>query len=258
MLRKIFSIISFFHLSTHTQLIVAQNSFIDTRTKVKIIFVAEAKMFPDSWNTGEIKAKVEKLDKNEIERSKKIIQNALNKYPTKVITNNLTKIYILNRITFYENVDYGGTYHEKTVFIANSGVANGYTDEFVEQTFHHEFSSILFFNYPKFISQTAWKQPNAPDIKYGKGGLNALQTDASSTDFDEKLNKKGFLTQYSTAALEEDFNIFAQHIFKASPQFWEIVEKNIRLKKKLNILVKFYQSINPKFTLDYFKKISKE
>jgi len=231
-------------------------SFIDDRSGVEIIFSTAESIFPQSWYDSPSNAKVQTIDSDDdISRSLKIIKKALKKYPVIILKSNLKKVYVLYDIEFYK-VGYGGTYWEDNVYITNQGKSKGYDDIFVEQLFHAEFSSILYLNYKQYFDKNAWKGANAPDAEYGNGGYDAIKNGKDSEEFDEKINTLGFLTQYGMSDMENDFNSFAKNIFSSDPGFWELFSKYKRLNKKLNLIVKFYHSIDPQFNIEYFRKVS--
>lgn len=234
------------------------NSFIDERSGVEIIFNTSESTFPESWYDSPSNAKIKTIDSDDdIRRSLKIVKNALQKYPVSILKANLKKVYVFYDIEFY-NVGYGGTYWENNVYITNQGKSLGYDDIFVEQLFHAEFSSILFINYKQYFDKQSWKAANAPDAEYGDGGYEAIKNGNNSEEFDETINKEGFLTQYGMSDMENDFNSFAKNIFVCDPGFWELFSKYKRLNKKLNIIIEFYYTIDPQFTIEYFRKISTE
>ena len=158
---------------------------------------------------------------------------------------------------FYE-VGYGGTNSTDALYLTNSGTAAGYSDLYLEQTFHHEYSSILYRNYPSFIDEEAWKEINIAGFDYNdpENGVGAIRNNESSQDLDTALCKKGFLTQYSLSGIENDINTFAQNIFSPSAGFWKIVDQYPRIKQKVKLLIDFYNKIDPLFTVDYFKKLN--
>jgi len=249
MLKQIFKIFIFsiFLSCNHTF-----GQFDNKNYNVQILFNVEDKMFPESWYESEINAEPLSLDSAECERSKQLILNAVKKYPASIINANLEKVYVLKRIKFY-GVDYGGTYYldSKTVYVTNSGIENGYTDEFVEQSFHHEFSSILMQAYS--FDDTNWKSKNKPGVEYGSGGVNAIIEGNSSLDFDSNYNKNGFLSAYGMSDVENDFNTFAENLFLPSKDFWLICNKYSRIKAKVKIMITFYLSIDEQFSEEYFK-----
>src|SRR5205085_6021762 len=101
------------------------------------------------------------------------------------------------------------------VYITNQGRRAGYTDEYLEQTFHHEFSSILFRNYIDKFDTLSWKEANAPDFNYNdpENGVGAIRDNRSSQALDTLFCKKGLLTEYAGSGIENDVNTFAQNLF---------------------------------------------
>jgi hypothetical protein len=230
----------------------SQKSFADYG--IKVDFTVDDHTFPDSWKTAAINAKGVPLDTSEYERSKRIALKALNKYPVDVIKKNLVKICFLSKMEFF-GVAYGGTNSNNVVYLTNRGVGEGYTDEWLEQTFHHEFSSILWRNFKFLFDEKSWLANN-DNVQYGMSGKDAIKTGRDSKEFDFELNKRGMLAEYSLATLEEDVNVFAENIFRCSRGFWELGNVHERIKNKTRIIIQFYHGINPFFTEEYFRKVS--
>lgn len=223
-----------------------------------IIFTADEDIFPLDWYEPDINAKTESLAESEIERSRKIMLSALDKYPAEVLKKKLKKLYVLKSMNFF-GVDYGATYAENCVYVANDGIDEGYTDLVIEKEFHHEFSSVLFIDYYYLFNESEWRQINSADFVYfdeETGGAAAIKEEKASEEFDPKLHEVGFLYEYAQSTLENDFNSFAENIFAYDGNFFEIVEEYEKLSLKLELTIEFYNSINPKFTIEYFKEIS--
>ena len=231
----------------------AQDTIIDERTGVKLIFSADGEIFPDTWYSEEINAKAISLDSNEYKRSEKIIKSALVKYPIELIQNNIKNIFILKDIEFYGQ-SFGGTNSTLNLYISNDGIKNGYTNLFIEQTLHHEFSSILLRNFNDIFQKTEWINCNPSDFTYGGGGLQALKENKDSEDLDTRFNKLGFINEYATSSLENDFNEFAQNLFSPHTGFNQVVERYALIRKKRQLIIEFYTKLNDSLTEEYFNK----
>ena len=170
---------------------------------------------------------------------------------------NLRFIYWLKKMSFY-NVGYGGTNSTYAVFLTNDGALMGYTDNYLEQTFHHEFSSILYRNYPAFLDTLQWKSLNEKNFIYNdpEDGVGAIRNNASSQDLDTTLCVRGLLTQYAMSSIENDLNTFAQNLFAPSAGFWNIVDRYPRIQQKTRLIILFYSKINPIFTETYFRNLA--
>ena len=234
----------------------AQENIIDERTGVKIIFSSEGTIFPDGWYSKPTDAKAITLKNEQIARSKTIVIKALNKYPISVIQKNLKNIYILHRIEFF-NQSFGGTNSNDSVFLTNRGIGRGYTNFYLEQLFHAEFSSILLRNNSKEFKKDKWLKTNPVNFNYGKGGVEALKSNTDSEYFDIKFNNSGFINEYATSSMENDFNSFAKNLFLPKQGFSELIEDFSRLKRKKVIIIDFYNEIDTFFTSKYFNDIDK-
>jgi len=227
--------------------------------KVYVGFVYSKNIFPESWRDEPINATGVQIDRNEIPRSKIIIARALNKYPVSVFEKNLKYVFFLKDMKFYD-VGFGGTNSSDAVYLTNQGVSHGYTEKYLEQTFHHEFSSILFRNYPTLLDTNTWKDANVYGFIYNdpENGVGAIRNNQSSQDFDTLLCQKGLLTQYGGSSIENDVNTFAQNLFCPEKNFWNLIDHYPRIKKKTDLLIKFYNGLSPVYTEAYFRKQDKQ
>lgn len=222
---------------------------------VNVQFSYDPSIFPESWRGGAIDGQGENIAPEEISRTKPIMIKALKKYPVSVLDSNLKAVYFLKSMKFY-NVGFGGTNSTDTLYLTDDGNAMGFTDSYLEQTFHHEFSSVLFRNYPSLLDTVEWKKANVPGFDYNdpEAGVGAIRKNQSSQDADTALCKKGFLTQYAYSSLENDVNTLAQNLFRPGAGFWTIVYHYRGIRKKVTLLIHFYHSINAVFTEQYFRQ----
>lgn len=227
--------------------------FVDPRTGIPVRYEIDAQTFPDSWRCGDIRAEAMPLASYEVLRSKRIAVTALSVYPVGLLKHNLRAVYFADTLTFY-GLSYGGTNSYDTVYIANRGATQGFTDNFLLRTFHHEFSSILLRNYPAQFDSAAWRAANRS--AYGTGGIDALKNGRCDTKYEAKYNVDGFLNQYGTSSLEEDVNTFAEAMFSGDRAFWTLADRFPRIKDKKDVLVKFYRALDPSLTEDYVRSLA--
>ena len=225
---------------------------------ILVSFKYSSSIFPADWQAAPISAKGEAITATEISRSKSIMAKALKKYPAIALLKELKTVYSLKEMKFY-NLGYGGTNSNDALYLTNNGVKLGFTGLYLEQTFHHEFSSILYRNHPSYFDEAGWKNANITGFDYNdpEAGVGAIRKNQSSQDLDTALCTKGFLTQYSLSGMENDINTFAQNLFSASENFWLYVDRYPRINKKTKLLIAFYNKIDPLFTESYFKKLSR-
>jgi hypothetical protein len=224
---------------------------------IRIGFSYSSTIFPSSWKSSPISAAGKPIATDEIARSKSIMARALAKYPVNALIKDLRVVYFVKSMTFYD-VGYGGTNATDALYLSNNGSSQGYTDLYLEQTFHHEYSSILYRNHPSWFNEKGWLAANNPGFDYNdpENGVGAIRKNQSSQDLDTALCNKGFLTQYSLSGIENDLNTFAQNLFSPSPGFWKIVDEYPRIARKLKLLIEFYNRLDPLFTEKYFRKLS--
>ena len=156
---------------------------------------------------------------------------------------NLTDIYLIKGLKFYGK-DFGGAYGKSALYINSEGESKGYSEQYLLSTMHSEFSSIFFCNYWSEFPKKAWYAANVEGWEYEGTGVEMLgQEDIFSQS--EELLGRGFLVKYSQSSLENDFNMFAFRAFTRAERLEELVAKYERIKKKYELVVQFYEKIDP-------------
>ncbi len=212
-------------------------------------------MFPRRWYSDKIDARTVPVAESQIPRITRILQKAMAKYPVSVIKQNLESIYLVKSLTFY-GLPFGGTFSvaKKRIYITDDPILNP-SDDFIENLFHHEFSSILFRKHKRFADMRSWRRINPEDFRYGNGGTEAIRSGNSSMAYDTALHRSGFLNKYSQSSAEEDFEVFSQNIFNGGPVFWQIADKYEKIMKKTRIVISFFNRMDPVYTEEYFRGI---
>ena len=180
-----------------------------------------------------------------------ILNNALEKYPDKVIKQHLKAIYFAKTIDD-DGFQYGASYdqYRKIIYLVNDGRTS---DNLEENHFHHEFSSLLLARHLFFIHQ--WKKANPSGFKYlyelygnYKSLPNSIKKDKKETDQDYK---EGFVSKYGRTNLENDFNTYSGMIFTYPKKFNKIMSEYPRVREKFKIWLEFYHQIDTIFTEEY-------
>lgn len=224
---------------------------------VKVVSDYSRSIFPPGWQQAPINATGEQISSEELQRIEPIITIALKKYPERLLSVTLKSVFLTKSMSFY-NVGFGGTNSNDAVYVTSDGVSKGYTTSYIEQTFHHEFSSVLFRDYPSLIDTTSWKKQNDPGFDYNdpENGVGAIKNNESSQQLSTELAEKGMLTQYAMSALENDINTIAQNLFKPDPEFWKIADAYPKVGNKVKLLIAFYGKLSPVFTEQYFRNFN--
>jgi hypothetical protein len=230
----------------------SQTQTVKHETGIQFKFEEEEQTFPEYWYSEEINAQTTPLPNIEKKRSIFVLSSALDKYPKHIIQDHLIEVYIFGVLEFFQE-GYAGTYSDQTLYLSNSGVSEGYTNGFIEQTFHHEFSSILWYAHPELLDTVAWKKLNKLD--YGDGGIQALIDDNDSQTFDTYYNERGFLFQYASSDLENDINSFAENLFAPTLEFRNALKTHPVLRKKMALLIAFYGALDPSLNSSFFAEL---
>lgn len=226
----------------------------DSALPIPVYVSGDQTIFPSEWQKKPIRAQAAPLPDSEVSRSLAAANRAIRKYPTSLLQQNLHGVYFVGELRFY-GLPYGGTNSQDMIYIANRGANNGFTDQFLEESFHHEFSSILLRNYARQFDEPSWIACNAPGARYRSNGTEALREGSASTDYQRPYHELGFLAQYATASVEEDFNMMAEGLFSGNPRFWEAVDSYPRLKMKSAHAILFYNKLDSRFTEAWFRSL---
>lgn len=222
---------------------------------IRVAFGPEKKMFPSRWYCSKVDAQAAALSITEVPRAKAVLQKALSKYPAGLPDHYLDRIYILKNLQFY-GYPYGGSFAKKTIYLTLDETNPLNTDKFVEERFHHEFSSILWKENIRRLDLGQWVSFNPDGFIYGEGGLDAIRSGIASVETDPGYFDIGFINRYAMTEIEQDLNVMAQNLFSGGPAFWEIVDSKERIRGKVMLLIAFYNSLDPVFTEVYFRKIA--
>lgn len=239
---------------SHPSNAVAPPSTPEVTLPIPVSFEADPHIFPASWLDDSTHVVGVRLPAKEERRTRRVVAHALAKYPAGFLKNHLEAVHVLGRLEF-SGISAAGTYSHDRVYLANEGYAAGYDARYLEETFHHEFSSVLLERYSDDFPTEAWRQVNGA-FAYRGSGVEAVQKGAASQDFSVAWHERGFLHEYASSALEEDFNSIAENLFGGRRQFWRVVEQYPRLAVKTRLAIEFYRSIDPAFTTEWFKTLT--
>lgn len=230
--------------------------FVDKETGVEIICAAEARMFPAEWYKPPISVTASALNSAEIARSVAFVKEALHRYPAAFVKMNLKKIYVVGSLRNY-GVESGGlpTYERKALYLANAGFAAGYTESWFVRSINHEFAHLLAGNHPNEFAATNWEHLNPKYFHYGSGGADAIKNGNSNEVMTAAYLKQGFVSQYGTTAVEEDFATICEQLFTGDLVFRNMAAQNKGMRHKLQAVETFYHSLSPQFDNAYFQRL---
>ncbi|MCU0316839.1 MAG: hypothetical protein MUC92_09625 [Fimbriimonadaceae bacterium] len=224
----------------------------DQRSGIRFFRDAPPDMFPAYWLREPISAQSEPLASEEWERTRLALLRAMDRYPPSVLKQYLSRIYLVQSMKFY-GVGYAGTHTQSHIYIANSGVRRGFSNVFLEATFHHEFAHVLQLRQPKFLDRAGWSAVLPSGFRYLGNGLLAVKSGTHSVSYDASLHPDGFLAEYSKSSLDEDFCLIAEGLFLGKPTFWVAYDRHEKLRRKIDLVIQFYSRIDSSFTEEKFR-----
>ena len=203
--------------------------------------------FPPYWKNKKISPKAEAT---ELEHAKRLLYDiypSLHLYSKNFLSNNLKGIKLSKSLSFYE-INYGGTNSTDDIYLTVGEVTKGFSKKYNIGNFHHEFSSIIKRNYKSFFPEKTWKSLLPTSFKYLGSGSLALKEGVASLKGSPELYKEGFLSQYSKASIEEDFNMIAGTVFSNPSLMNELKNEYPKLNEKYELWLNFMKTVDPKFT----------
>lgn len=213
-----------------------------------------SRFFHPSWQKEPVNAKAEALTDNEKKMMLEPLQKALSLYPKSFVKSHIGSIVLLKSLSLYGS-SYAGTYTVfKTpgynlLYLTRGSVTDKDFASFFIDSFHHELSSVLMEMHP--FPEKEWRVVNGESFKYryeheDSPGLSALKDDVS-TGFSIQMVANGFLSEYAMSSLEEDVNVFVAVALKDPQWMSELAVEHIKIKQKLNLMMRFYVGIDKAF-----------
>lgn len=218
-------------------------------TTLSIRFEVDKNAMDPSWRIGAV---LEALSDEYRTTATEHLHAALRKYPTKILERYLRKIYVFDDMRF-DGMLYGGTYDPSLRHVFMTYFP--WDPAFIEETFHHEFSSILLLRAnPSGVFKDPWKKlADRKALFMDESGYKTLQNGNSSLEYEAAMHEKGFLNGYSASGVEEDFNCFAEALFMGQAKFWNVVDRYPLVKAKAKMAIAFYGMLDKRFTEAYFR-----
>jgi hypothetical protein len=195
---------------------------------------------------GEALVKIKQLKKGQFYQYIKILKKALAKYPPSLVRNTLTEVFIGGPYTENDAIIVGMYGNDKIYLFYNHKWGDN-TPLFLEQTFHHEFSSILIkkYNFPAFD----WLKLNPKHFSYiiNPRKIDKYMNSVGNYSASEAMLKDGVVTAYGMVNAENDINTYAETMFTQPEKMKNYIDKYPVIARKYAMLKDFYLSISPGF-----------
>ena len=203
------------------------------------------KVFPPEWLSGKIqvKATVPIWERNNTFNE---MDKGLWKYPTR-FNGYLSAIYLVGHLSF-SGFRTAGAHTDDKIYLATRH------NNDLEKDFHAEFAAILLKKNSSIFKKEDWVKLSFP-MKMHISSYNSSNI-RSPRQLNTVLFREGYLTNYSLISLENDFSMYAGNLFAGGKKFWYIVDHNELIRQKTQLIIKFYHSLNPTYTENWFRFIS--
>ena len=196
----------------------------------------------------------EALDADRMEIGRDMLGTALAKYPMALLSEHLEAVHLVRpgSLRQFRNGQWdpaaAGTYGETSLYvILETFPGRTGASRFSEAVFHHELSSILVGKHPELFNQNAWRAANPPRFKYANRMVGSPQLATN-------LFAEGFVASYGKSSLENDVNTYAMHLFTRADWLLRQAERHPRVRRKLDVLMDFYERLDPGFTRGFFRR----
>lgn len=188
--------------------------------------------------------------------ARNVIYTAVRKYPIELLQKHVVEILVVREARSW-GVDVAGlAFVNGTIIIAMYGDDRRMSDDLVEQTVHHELSSIFWHAGGELFPSDKWFAINPAGFRYQRISDSELQQMRGSVQtWDVLLIAQGFLHRYAQTGLEEDFNAIAAELFLNREQFWNIVSQSDALGSKVELAIVFYGRLHASLTKEYFQRL---
>lgn len=224
---------------------------------VTMVFERDGDIDVETWGIDFTIPVVKTLTQAEIDRTRRLISRAASKYPPGFLKKRLDRIYVCGLLSV-DDFEYGATYDHRTLYLVDGGATAGFDDRFIEQSFHHEFSSVLMYEPDASFPTEKWNALNPKTFSYK--GYDAVYNDKhGDIDWEEQRPqwlRMGFVKRYSMTSTEEDLNTVAESIFAGGPKFWRQVDQNPHLKTKIRLAISFYTGLDKWFNEKRFRSFA--
>lgn len=204
-------------------------------------------------STGETAVKLGQIDHKRYQAYLGLLQKALLKYPASLIAKEIKAIYIGG--PYQENgAIITGMYEKNSVYLFYNHDAGDNSPAFLEQSFHHEISSLLIkdYGFPAFD----WLELNPEGFSYviNPVAIDEYMNSVKSYEANDKDLAQGLVSTYGRVNAENDINTYAELVFTQPAKMKKYVEAFPAVARKFQLLKKFYLSISPEFE-DTFSSI---
>ena len=223
-------------------------------TSIPIKFTFHKDEIPSGWTESRINGQFKLIHKREKSSSVSIVSCAFNKYPKDLLQSYIQKVFFFDSMSMFGH-GYAGTHSHDALMICNGGLGQGYSLFNLETTVHHEIASLLFFHNKAYLNLKKWMAHTATPYT-SDNPVDVFNKNLIGKTSKKKLAEQGFLNDFASSNLRNDFVSHAENIFMGNPKYYTLIKKHPALEAKCRLTIMFFYLINEQFTPKYFDNLS--
>jgi len=205
-----------------------------------------ATAFPASWLAPALALECRPLADDDTGRMVDLVERFLAAHPDETIARELKHIHLFGSLGFRGRA-YGGTHAGSSMYVVGGRADDGYTDEFILQRLHSEFSSILLEHHP--FPTAAWVRLNPARFNYSGNGFEMLGR-GDLYEGSPQGRASGFLLNYCMSSTENDFNMLSAWLFTKPAELAAVARQYPAIQGKLELAETFYRSVSASYLFD--------
>ena len=166
------------------------------------------------------------------------VEDALMAYPPGFVSSQIEAIFIAGKM-YFDDMSAGGTYQHSWIIVATT------TDPAGEPNYdsalygvHHELSSFIYHKSPAITRFWGALMPTNWQAK--SNYKESLADNYQLIDY-----QNGFLNNYATTSVENDFNTYAEFVFARSDELIKLAKSYPLVAKKLRLFIDAYAKESP-------------
>jgi hypothetical protein len=173
-----------------------------------------------------------------LDESLRGVEDALTVYPTSFVSSQIDAIFVAGNL-FLDDEPAGGTYHQTWIIVASTTDPEGESNyNSALYGVHHELSSFIYHKSYDIAKSWGSLMP--------KGWLPKLSSKESLSIIEQPTDyENGFLNNYATTTIQNDFNTYAEFVFARTDELIELAKQYPLVTKKLRLFINAYSQQSP-------------
>ncbi|WP_426369921.1 hypothetical protein [Pseudocolwellia sp. HL-MZ7] len=177
-------------------------------------------------------------EQSSLDESLRGVEDALIAYPDDFVSSQIDAIFIAGNM-FFDGMQAGGTYQYSWIIVASTIDSSGESNyNSALYGVHHELSSFIY--HKSFVITRFWG-----DLMPKNWEAKVTDKEALADNYEPIDYENGFLNNYATTSVENDFNTYAEFVFARTDELIELAKQYPLVAKKLRLFINAYSRQSP-------------